>query len=185
MRPDRNCDGLWQKESSTEKVFFVSLWQSCPSSDCKLILQRSERITLHLDVWFISRDPRHKILLRCVHLTVPLSPDNTLVASVFPFSSPHCTNTSHNYWHALTNAPPQMRPLALALSLSSFPPLSQCFLTSLGLEICLSILIPLCQEFWIFITRIHPFFFGNDLEKGGHLLIAHTLLRFDNTFWSR
>lgn len=83
--------------------------------------------------------------------------------------------------------PHQLSPTnALPLSLSyPSPPSSQPFLTSLGLEICLSILIPLCQEFWIFITRIHPFFFGNDLEKGGHLLIAHALPRFDNTFWSR
>lgn len=114
---------------------------------------------------------------------VPLSPDNTLRASVFPFSYPDCTSTGHNHLHALTSSPQQIGLHSLSFSLPS--PLSQPLLTSLRLEICLSILIPLCQEFWIFITRIHPFFFSNDLEKGGHLLIAHTLLGFDNTFCSR
>ena len=109
---------------------------------------------------------------------VPLSPDNTLRASVFLFSSPRLYQPEpqpfpcpHQLSPTTTHSPP---------SLSSQP-----LLTSLRLEICLSILIPLCQEFWIFITRIHPFFFGNDLEKGGHLLIAHTLLGFDNAFCSR
>lgn len=44
---------------------------------------------------------------------VPLSPDNTLRASVLAFSSPkkNCTNASHSHFHALANSPSLIQPL--------------------------------------------------------------------------
>lgn len=91
----------------------------------------------------------------CNHF-VPLWPDNTLRASVFagflpalrqpqPLPCPYQLST-------LTNPTPPHSSFACSIS-------SQPLLTSPRQEICLSILIPLRQEFWIFITRINPILF--------------------------
>lgn len=111
-----------------------------------------------------------------------LSPHPHPLPPSFRPSLPHCLHIQPTPVTTITTASPALPYRALSFHSS---PLSQPFLTSLGPEICLPILIPLRQEFWIFITPIHPFFFGDGLEKGGHLLIARTLLGFDNTFPSR